>query len=157
AANARSLGDMEPYYVTMRLPAEKEEEFLLILPLNFAGKPNMASWLAARSDGAEYGQLIAYVFPRGTQTAGVTQVAAFINQNPNISSRLTLWNQQGSSVIWGNLLVMPIEHSLLYVVPLFLSASQSGIPEMKQVILSQGGRVVMEATLAEAIQALFQE
>jgi uncharacterized protein len=156
-SNARNLGDMEPYYVTMRLPAEKEEEFLLILPLNFAGKPNMASWLAARSDGDEYGQLIAYVFPRGTQTAGVTQVAAFINQHPTISRELSLWNQQGSTVIWGNLLVMPIENSLLYVVPLFLSASQGGIPELKRVILSQGGKVVMGDTLAEAIQSLFQE
>jgi uncharacterized membrane protein (UPF0182 family) len=148
---------MEPYYVTMRLPGEKQEEFLLILPMNFRDKPNMASWLTARSDGENYGELIAYVFPRGTQTTGPTQVAAFINQDSAIAQQLTLWNQQGSTVIWGNLLVMPIERSLLYVVPLFLSAAQGGIPELRRVILFHSGRVVMEPTLAEAIRVLFQE
>jgi uncharacterized membrane protein (UPF0182 family) len=140
----------------MRLPGEHEAEFIQILPLNFTRRENMAAWLAARSDGERYGQLIAYVFPRGTQTFGPRQVEATIQQDGAISQQLALWNRQGSSVLWGNLLVMPIENSLLYVVPLFLSAAQSSIPEMKRVILWHGGKVVMEPTLVEAIQALFQ-
>jgi uncharacterized membrane protein (UPF0182 family) len=157
ALSAQATRLMEPYYVTMRLPGASQEEFLLILPFNFASKPNMAAWLAARSDGKQYGELISYQFPPGVQTTGPTQVAAFINQDSAISQQLTLWNRQGSTVIWGNLLVIPVEKTLLYVVPLFLSASTGGIPELRRVILFHGGRVVMEPTLAEAIRTLFQE
>jgi hypothetical protein len=148
-------GMMEPYYVIMRLPGERAEEFLLMLPFTYQGRENMSAWMCARCDGEEYGRLLAYTFPQGVQREGPSQVEGLINQDPAVSQQLSLWNQAGSQVTWGNLLVVPIERAILYVRPLFLVASRSGIPELKRVVLVHEGRVVMEARLEDALDALF--
>jgi uncharacterized membrane protein (UPF0182 family) len=117
----------------------------------------MSAWLCARCDGKEYGRLLVYVFPQGNQREGPQQVESLINQDPSVSQQLSLWNTTGSKVQWGNLLVIPIDHSLLYVRPLFLVASAGGIPELKRVVLVHEGRVAMEATLSAALNSLFGE
>jgi uncharacterized membrane protein (UPF0182 family) len=146
---------MQPYYVIMRLPNQDHEEFLLMLPFTPSGKTNMVAWLAAESDGANYGKMIAYDYPKDTVVFGPQQVAARIDQDTQISQLLSLWNQQGSRVIRGNLLVIPVENSTLYVQPLYLQANQSQIPELKRVILATQNRLVMGSTLSEALGLLF--
>jgi len=146
---------MEPYYIIMKLPDEVEEEFLLILPLTPTGKDNMITWLAARSDGDNYGKLIAYNFPKDKLIYGPRQIEARIDQDPVISSQLTLWGQKGSDVIRGNLLVIPIEKSLLYVEPVYLRAERGQLPELKRVIVASGDHIVMEQTLAQSLSAIY--
>lgn len=148
-------GVMQPYYVIMRLPGQDKEEFLLMLPFTPDGKTNMVAWLAAESDGADYGKLIVFDYPKDKVIFGPQQVEARINQDARISQQLTLWNQQGSHVIHGNLLVLPIENSTLYVEPLYLQASQSQIPELKAVILATQDRLVMGTTLQDSLDQLF--
>jgi len=154
-----SLGDrrvpVEPYYVIMRLPGQTAEEFLLMLPFTPAGKPNMVSWLAARSDAPNYGKLVLVKYPRDRNIFGPAQIDARIDQEPSISSQLTLWNQQGSSVIRGNLLVIPIANSTLYVEPIYLQATNSSLPELKRVVVATGNRLTMEGSLDEALDRLF--
>lgn len=152
---------MQSYYVTIRLPGESREEFALILPFTPAGanRDNMVSWMVARSDGVNYGQLRAYTFPQGTLIYGPQQIEARINQEPEISSQLTLLNQRGSAVIRGNLLVIPFGDALLYVQPLYLQASTNGLPQLERIIVatsspSQG--VVMSDRLDTALLALAQ-
>ncbi len=145
-----------PYYVIMRLPGETNPEFVLILPFTPAEKPNMVAWLAARMDGPEYGKLLSFQFPRGFQLDGPIQIESRINNDTVISQQFTLWNQQGSQVIRGNLLVIPMGDSVLYVEPVYLQATQGArLPELKRVILGTTKRVVMEPTLQEAITSLF--
>jgi hypothetical protein len=115
----------------------------------------MIAWLAARCDPPDYGKLIVYEFPKDKLVYGPFQIEALINQNTYISQQLSLWNQLGSRVIRGNLLVIPIENSILYVSPLYLRAEQGQLPELKRVIAAYGDRVVMEETLTEALAALF--
>lgn len=153
------LGDqtdegMEPYYVIMRLPGEPAAEFILILPFTPSTRQNMIAWIGARCDGAHYGELVVFKFPKQALVVGPMQVEAFINQDPKISSERTLWGQQGSQVIWGNLLVIPVGDSLLYVKPLYLQAEASQIPEMKRVIVSSGTEVKMAETFEGAVSAL---
>lgn len=145
---------MEPYYLIMRLPDQVEQEFVLLLPFTPADRPNMVSWLAARSDGEHYGELVNYVFPRGRQLDGPLQVEARIDNDPDISQQFTLWGQVGSQVLRGNLLVVPIANTILYVEPVFLQAESLAFPELKQVIVSDAGEVVMRPTLREALTAL---
>ncbi|MBE3574077.1 MAG: UPF0182 family protein [Firmicutes bacterium] len=146
---------MEPYYIVMRLPGEPKPEFVLLLPFTPTRKNNMVAWMAARSDGANYGKLLVYTFPKDRLSYGPMQIEARINQDPYISQRLSLWDQKGSRVIRGNLLVIPVRDSLLYVEPLFLQADQSQMPELKQVIVAYGGNVVMADTLAQALRQAF--
>jgi uncharacterized membrane protein (UPF0182 family) len=146
---------MQPYYVIMRLPGQAKEEFLLMLPFTPSGKTNMTAWLAAQSDGAQYGKIIVYDYPKDTVVFGPQQVEARIDQDSRISQLLSLWNQQGSRVIRGNLLVLPIENSTLYVEPLYLQANQSQIPELKRVILATENRLVIGTTLAESLELLY--
>jgi uncharacterized membrane protein (UPF0182 family) len=146
---------MQPYYVTMRIPGETREEFLLMLPFTPANRDNMIGWLAARSDGAQYGQLVLFKFPKDRLVYGPAQIDARIDQDPQISSQLTLWNQQGSRVIRGHLLVIPIGSSTLYVEPIYLQAETSRMPELKRVVVATGNRVVMEPTLEEGLRRLF--
>jgi uncharacterized membrane protein (UPF0182 family) len=121
-------------------------------------RDNMIAWLAARCDAPDYGKLVVYEFPKERLVYGPFQIEARINQNTEISQQLTLWNQMGSRVIRGaNLLVIPIENSLLYVTPLYLRAEQGHLPELKRVIAAYGEHVVMKETLAEALAALFIE
>jgi uncharacterized protein len=148
---------MAPYYIMMRLPGEKETEFFLMLPMAPSQRENMIAWLAARCDLPEYGKLIVYEFPKEKLVYGPFQIEALINQNTEISQQISLWNQMGSRVIRGNLLVVPIENSILYVSPLYLRAQSGQLPELKRVIAAYGDRVVMEETLPQALAALFKE
>jgi uncharacterized membrane protein (UPF0182 family) len=147
---------MEPYYTIMKLPGEKREEYILLLPFTPAKRDNLAAWLTARCDEPNYGKLLVYTFPRDRLVYGPKQIDARINQNSYISQQLTLWNQRGSEVIRGSMLVIPIEKSLLYVQPLYLAAAdKSGLPELRRVIVAYGDEVVMENNLELALQKLF--
>jgi uncharacterized membrane protein (UPF0182 family) len=152
-----ALGDkpMEPYYTIMKLPGEKMEEYILLLPFTPSNRDNLAAWLTARCDEPNYGKIRAYTFPRDRLIYGPKQIDARINQDSFISQQLTLWNQRGSEVIRGSMLVIPIEKSLLYVQPLFLAADKSALPELKRVIVAFGDQVVMEENLELALQKLF--
>jgi uncharacterized protein len=148
---------MTPYYIIMRLPGEPQAEFFLMIPMVPSRRDNMIAWLAVRCDSPGYGKLIVYEFPKEKLVYGPFQIEARINQNTEISQQLSLWNQMGSRVIRGNLLVIPIENSLLYVSPLYLRAEQGQVPELKRVIAAYGDHVVMKETLTEALAALFIE
>lgn len=142
-------------HIVMRLPGEKAAEYLIMRPFTPRQKDNLAAWMVARNDGEYYGQLIAYRFPRQSLVFGPTQVASRIYQDTDVSQQVSLWDQGGSEVIRGELLVIPIEASLLYVQPLYLQASGGKIPELKRVIVAHEGRVVMEETLERALQVMF--
>jgi len=146
---------MEPYYLILRLPSEKREEFVLLIPFTPSRKDNLAAWLAARSDPPNYGKLVVYNFPKQKLIYGPRQIEARIDQDSFISQQLTLWNQRGSQVIRGNLLVVPIERSLLYVEPLYIAAEKGQLPELKRVIVGFGDRIAMEETLDGAIARVF--
>ncbi|MEW6080569.1 MAG: UPF0182 family protein [Bacillota bacterium] len=146
-----------PYYVIMTIPGEEEPEFVLILPFTPAQKQNMVGWLAARSDGENYGELMLFRFPKDRLVFGPMQIEARIDQDAFISQQLTLWGQVGSSVIRGNLLVIPINSSLLYIEPLYLQSTGSRIPEFKRIIVAYGDQIVMENDLASALAVLFGE
>jgi len=148
---------MAPYYIIMRLPGEAQAEFFLMLPMVPSQRENMIAWLAARCDPPNYGKLIVYEFPKDKLVYGPFQIEALINQNTGISQQLSLWNQLGSRVIRGHLIVIPIDNTILYVSPLYLRAETGQLPELKRVIAGYGDRVVMEETLAEALAALFRE
>lgn len=147
---------MEPYYLIMRLPTEKTEEFMLMLPFTPASRNNLVAWLTARSDLEHYGSLLLYRFPKQRLIFGPEQVEALINQEPEISEQISLWSRQGSRVIQGNLLVIPIEQSLLYVEPLYLEAEENSLPTLVRVIVASENRIVMRPTLEEALRDVFQ-
>ncbi|MEM8637268.1 MAG: UPF0182 family protein [Cyanobacteria bacterium P01_G01_bin.54] len=146
---------MRPYYVIMRLPDSEQEEFLLILPFTPVNKDNMVAWLAARCDGENYGTALLYDFPKQELIYGPQQIEARIDQTPSISQQLTLWSQKGSKVIRGDLLIIPIENSLLYVEPIYLRAEQGELPELQRVIVAYDEQIVMEETLDAALNAVF--
>ncbi len=146
---------MQPYYTIMRLPGEKEAEFIQMLPFTPRRRDNLAAWLVARSDGEHYGRLRVFEFPKQKLVFGPRQVVARIAQDQVISPQITLWNQQGSQVIWGTLMVIPIEESLIYVRPLYLRASGGRIPELTRVIVAYENRIVMEETLEAGLARLF--
>jgi uncharacterized membrane protein (UPF0182 family) len=146
---------VESYYVIMKLPGEEKEEFSLMLPFTPRGKDNMSAWMGVRCDGVHYGDIVVYKFPKKKMVYGPMQIEARIDQTPDISKELSLWSQHGSQVIRGNLLVIPIEKSLLYVEPLYLKADKGQIPELKRVIAAYGNRIVMEDTLESALSGLF--
>jgi uncharacterized protein len=138
---------MSPYYTIMRLPQEKREEFILMLPFTPGRKDNLSAWMVARSDGDQYGQLVVYRFPKQKLIYGPRQIVARINQDAEISRQISLWDQRGSQVIQGTLLVIPIEEALLYVRPLYLRAESGKIPELKRVIVAYENKIAMEETL----------
>ena len=146
---------MVPYYTIMKLPGEADAEYIQMLPYTPRQKDNLAAWMVARSDGENYGQLMVFQFPKQTVIFGPRQVAARISQDQVIAPQITLWNQQGSEVIQGNLLVIPIEESLLYIRPLYLRAAGGRIPELKRVVVAYQNHIVMEETLDEALERLF--
>ena len=146
---------MEPYYLILRLPGEPREEFVLLIPFNPSKKDNLSAWLAARSDPPHYGKLVVYNFPKQKLIYGPRQIEARIDQDSFISQQLSLWNQRGSQVIRGNLLVIPIERSLMYVEPLYIAAEKGQLPELKRVIVGFGDRIAMEETLEGAIARVF--
>ncbi|RME25079.1 MAG: UPF0182 family protein, partial [Deltaproteobacteria bacterium] len=146
---------MESYYLIMKLPGEESAEFILLIPFVPTNRDNMISWLAARCDPEHYGRLILYQFPKHKLIYGPRQIESRIDQDPVISQQITLWSQSGSRVVRGNLLVIPIGDSLLYVEPLYLQAESSQLPELKRVIVSFDNHIAMEETLAEALEAIF--
>jgi uncharacterized membrane protein (UPF0182 family) len=162
------LQPMSPYYLVLNLPdpdvlteafdqtnQTRTAEFVLLSPFTPANKQNLIAWMAARCDGENYGKLVVYEFSRQSLIFGPQQVEARINQNPLISEQISLWNQQGSRVNQGNLLVIPVEHSLLYVQPLYLEAESSRLPQLTRVIVAYEDQVVMEPTLDAALQKIF--
>lgn len=148
---------MEPNYYVVKLPGEKEAEFINSIPYTPKSKQNMTALMVARNDGDNYGQLILYQFPKSKTIYGPMQIEAQINQNTEISSDFTLWSSKGSSYKRGNLFVIPIESSLLYVEPVYLEAENSAIPEVKRVIVAFDDKIAYEPTLGEALDALFGE
>jgi uncharacterized membrane protein (UPF0182 family) len=146
---------MEPYYTIMKLPGESSAEYIQMLPFTPRQKDNLAAWMVARSDGANYGHLAVFQFPKQTVVFGPRQIAARISQDQVIAPQITLWNQQGSEVIQGTLLVIPIETSLIYIRPLYLRAAGGSIPELKRVIVAYQNQIVMEETLDAALERLF--
>ncbi len=147
--------DMKPYYVLVRLPGESELQFLLMTPLTPANRPNMIAWMAARSDFPGYGELLVYKLSKERLIRGPIQVEATIDQDTLISQQLSLWDQRGSRVIRGNLLIIPIDQSFIYVEPVYLIAEESGIPQLKRVIVSDGERLAMEPTLRASLNVVF--
>lgn len=146
--------EMQPYYTISRLPGERREEFLLMLPFTPVGKRNLIAWLAARNDGEHYGELRLYTVDKQELTFGPMQFEAQVNQDPEISAQLTLWGQQGSRVIRGNLIILPVSGTFLYVEPLFLQAESSSMPELKRVIVGLGERLVMSESFPQAVAQL---
>lgn len=146
---------VEPYYVIMQLPGEKEPEFLLMVPFTPRDKNIMISWLAARMDGEKFGELLVFNFPKTKTVFGPRQIESRIDQDAQISSQLTLWSQRGSQVIRGNLLVIPLGETIIYVEPLYLQATGSNLPELRRVIVAFGNRLAMAETLEQALDALF--
>ncbi len=146
---------MKPYYTIMKLPGQDREEYILMLPFTPRGKSNLSAWMVARSDGEQYGKLDVYTFPKQKLIFGPNQIVARINQDAEVSRQISLWDQRGSSVIQGTLLVIPIEESLIYVRPLYLKADAGKIPELKRVIVGYEGQIAMERTLDEALAKIF--
>ncbi len=147
---------MPPYYTIMKLAeVGKTEEFILMAPFTPAKKENMIAWLAARCDEPNYGKLLVFEFPKQTLVYGPQQIESRIHQDPEISKALALWNQGGSRVIWGSLLVIPVEQSLIYVQPLYIAAQSGGVPELKRVIVAYGNSIAMEATLEKSLNFIF--
>jgi len=146
---------VEPYYLITSLPVVPFEEFILLLPYTPRQRTNLIAWLAARSDGENYGKLLLYTFPKERLVYGPEQIEARINQDPVISQQISLWNRQGSRAVQGNLLIIPIEQSLLYVEPLYLEAAQNSLPTLVRVIVAYENRIVMSPTLEESLQAIF--
>src|SRR5438309_1632069 len=138
-----------------RLPEERQAEFILMVPFTPRGKDNLASWMVARNDGEHYGRLVLYRFPKQSLVYGPTQIVNRINQDTDISRQISLWDQRGSEVIRGHLLVIPIEESLIYVQALYLRAEGGRIPEMKRVVVAHENQVVMEETLEAGLTRLF--
>ena len=153
--SGREAQAMQPYYTIMRLPGQSGAEFIQMLPFTPRRKDNLAAWLVARSDGEHYGHLMVFEFPKQKVVFGPRQVVARISQDEVIAPQITLWNQQGSEVIWGTLMVIPIEESLIYVRPLYLRGSGSNIPALTRVVVAHQDRVVMENTLDAALARLF--
>jgi uncharacterized membrane protein (UPF0182 family) len=154
---SRTDNQRDPFlrHMVMRLPGEPQAEFIFMVPFTPRGKDNLASWMVARNDGEHYGQLVVYRLPKQSLVFGPTQIVNRINQDTEISRQVSLWDQRGSEVIRGNLLVIPIEESLIYVQPLYLRAEGGRIPELKRVVVAYQNQVVMEETLEAGLARLF--
>jgi uncharacterized membrane protein (UPF0182 family) len=146
---------MDPFYVLMQLPQESAEDFMMMMPFTPRNKDNMIGWMAAKSDPADYGKRIVYTFPKQKLVLGPEQVSARVNQDPVISQQLTLWNQRGSGVLFGNQLVIPIDTSIVYIQPLYLQAEKTAMPQLTRVLVAYGDKVAMEADLKSALAAVF--
>ena len=148
--------ELAAYYNMMKLEGEDEEELLLTVPFTLANKDNMVAWFAVRNEWKNYGKLQVYKFPKGISVSGPMQIENRINSDKDISKELNLWSQGDSQVIRGNMIVVPIENSILYVEPIYIASSnQSALPELKQVVVAYDERIVMANSLDEALMALF--
>ena len=156
-SSASNIQRVEPYYVVLQLPGEDREEFMLMLPFTPTRKRNMAAWLAAKCDLPDYGNLLVYRFPRGKLIPGTLQIEEFISRKAEIARQLSLWDTGGSQVIRGNLLVIPIADSLLYVEPLYIQSDQANaIPKLERVIVGYGEEVAMGIDLDDALRKIFK-
>jgi len=153
--DGQNASPMQPYYTIMKLPGEKQTEFIQMLPFTPGAKDNLSAWMVARSDAEHYGRLLVYQFPKQKIVYGPRQIEGRINQDQEISPQITLWNQQGSEVRWGDLLVIPINESLIYVRPLYLRSSERGIPELKRVVVAYQSKIVMAETLTLGLAKIF--
>ncbi len=147
--------EMEPYYTIMRLPGEKKEEFILMIPFTPQKKDNLAAWMSVKCDFPDFGKFVVYRFPKQRLVYGPKQIESRINQEPEISRQLSLWDQRGSKVTLGTLLVIPIEESLIYVQPVYLKAESGQIPELKRVVVAYENLIAMEETLEKALGRIF--
>lgn len=148
---------VEPYYIVMRLPDENKAEYVLMMPFTPKSRPNMVAWMCMRMDNEQYGNMMVYDFPKQETIYGPEQIEARINQNTEIAQQITLWDQRGARIYRGNLLVIPMGNSILYVEPLYLQADNGKIPELKRVIAGFGNKIVMEPSLDQALIKLFGE
>jgi uncharacterized membrane protein (UPF0182 family) len=149
---------MESSYMIMRLPEEDQGEFVLSIPYTPKGKPNMTALLVARNDGEDYGKLVVYKLPKQKNVYGPMQIETKINQDPNISKEFSLWGQQGSTYLHGDLLTIPIKNSFIYVQPIYIKAdNENSLPEVKRVIVAYGDKVAYEETLEQALNKLFSK
>jgi hypothetical protein len=146
---------MEPNFVLMTLPGERSTEFVAILPFTPANRNNLIGWIAGRSDGGHYGEAVVYDFPKTKLIDGPSQIEARIDQNAQLSGQLSLWNQQGSHVRRGSLIVIPIGRALLYAEPIYLQADRSPMPELRLVVLAVQDRLAYGPTFESAMAALF--
>src|SRR5215210_4803376 len=144
----------EAYYVVMRMPGESEAEFLLLQPMVPTNRPNMIAWVAARMDDPNYGQVQVYRFPADTTVFGPAQIEARIDQDPLISAQVSLWNQSGSKVIRGSLIVVPLDESLIYLQPVYLQSTGSAFPEFTRIVVASPRQVVWAESLGEALRLL---
>jgi uncharacterized membrane protein (UPF0182 family) len=142
------------YYVEMRMPGEPTTEFLLLQPMVPIGRPNMISWVAARNDGENYGTVRVYRFPQDTAVRGPNQIEAQIDADPIISAQFTLWSQSGSTVVRGNLIVVPVQDSIVYLQPIYLQSTTSAFPAFQKIIVATSTRIVWGNTLSQALQLL---
>ena len=150
-----NTAEMEPYYALIKMPGQEQPQFLLMLPMTPLRKSNMVAWIAAMCDLPDYGKLLVYQLSKDRLIYGPMQIEAMIDQEPTISQQLSLWDQKGSRVIRGNLLVIPIEDSFLYVEPVYLIAEDVNIPQLIRVIVAYGSKVSMQPSLEEAVRAVF--
>ncbi len=146
---------MSPRHMIMKLPDEQKEEYILMLPFTPRAKDNLSAWMVARNDGDEYGKLVVYSFPKDKLVYGPKQIIGRINQDAEVSRQISLWDQRGSQVIQGPLLVIPIEKSLVYVRPLYLKAESGKIPELKRVIVAYENKIAMEETFEKGLNKIF--
>jgi uncharacterized membrane protein (UPF0182 family) len=146
---------MQPNFVLMKLPGETGEEFVEILPFTPANRNNLIGWIAGRSDGQNYGTAVVYDFPKTRLVDGPQQIESRIDQNAQLSGQLTLWNQQGSHVLRGSLLVIPMGRALLYAEPIYLQAQQSPMPELRLVVLALQDKLAYAPTFEAALAALY--
>jgi len=151
--NQQSL-ESEAYYVVMRMPGEPKAEFLLLQPMIAANRPNMIAWVAARNDNPNYGTVRSYRFPTDTTIFGPAQIESRIDQDPVISAQISLWNQSGSSVVRGNLIVVPVGDSLLYLQPVYLQSTSAAFPEFQKIVVASPTTIVWGDSLAEALTLL---
>lgn len=146
----------QPYYVMMQLPGTQHAEFVLMIPFTSHNRDNLIAWMAARCDPAHYGQILLFRLPKDQLIYGPLQIESRVDQNPNISKDLSLWNQQGSRVIRGTTLVLPVGNTFVYVEPIYIQATQAQLPELKKVVLAAGKRIVYADNLTEAMAELAQ-
>jgi uncharacterized membrane protein (UPF0182 family) len=155
--SSRGEGSRDPFlrHIVMKLPGEETEEYIVMTPFTPRQKDNLAAWMVARNDGPSYGELVVYRFPRQSLVFGPSQIVNRMNQDTEISRQISLWDQRGSEVIRGSLLVIPIEESLIFVQAIYLRAEGGRIPELKRVVVAYQNRVVMEETLDQGLARLF--
>ncbi len=154
-AGAKSGKEMEPFFVLLKLPGAKKEQFYMMQPYTPRNRSNMIGWMAVSCDPDSYGERTVYLFPKERVILGPEQISARINQDPVISPQFSLWDQRGSQVIFGNMVVVPIHNSIVYVQPVFLQAEQTAIPELASVVVAYGDKMVMDRDFKTALKKVF--